>query len=259
MTYQIKNIRVLLFIVLSFSLRWLASAQEEAVVAFERGDYAEAARLYEGQLSEGTEGDANLYYNLAVCYAQMGHIVDAATHYERALYLNPTHTEARHNLKILYSRVKGSIPIERGMMQGLADSFCYAMPLSSWIVVGIVCFALSLALLYCFFLSQEIRTRRLLFYSALGLVLLSVLANAAIAHQWYYRKAIEHLAIVKQTQLLYEEPSKHKPTQVELHEGTPVEQLSSLFVWAEVRLTNGQKGWLPIESVQSVITERKAE
>lgn len=253
MTQQF-NMRVLLSVVFLLMTSWLTLAQSsEALQVFDRGDYAEAARLYEAQLSNSPEADANLYYNLGVCYAQMGHIVDAATNYERALYINPTHMEARHNLKILYSRVKGSIPIERGMIQSLSDSFCYRLPISIWIFMAITFFVLTLSLVFCFFLSQNIRTRRVLFYSSLGTLLLVILANAAIAHQWYYRRAIESKVIVSQVYRLHSNPSKSNPKDVEVHEGTPAQALSTLGVWTQVRLPNGVEGWLPNESIEYII------
>lgn len=235
---------------------WASAQPQKAREAFASGDYAEALRLYQVQLTaEGEQPDATTLYNMGVCYTHMEQIAEAVVAYERALYLEPTHREARHNLGLLYATgVKGGLGDGKGLMMRWADQVAYMIKLSGWVVVALVSFVFVLLSIGVFLLSRELRTRRILFYTALGLGLVCVLANAAIAHQWYYHRALEDRAVVADEQIvLSATPGSSAEVVTETYEGVPVVILSAESEWLRVRLPNGLQGWLPESALKRIL------
>ena len=61
-------------------------------------NYGQAIRQYE-QIIQTNPSAINLY-NLGVCYNEVGRTKDAIIAYEKALLLNPSLKEARHNVRL---------------------------------------------------------------------------------------------------------------------------------------------------------------
>jgi tetratricopeptide (TPR) repeat protein len=89
--------------------------KKQAEEAFNRGDYAEAIRLYtlaiEARLKEGEEGYdkevlAILYYNRGVCYNELKDFDKALADYSIAIKLNLKLAEAYNNRGNVYSKQK---------------------------------------------------------------------------------------------------------------------------------------------------------
>lgn len=66
-----------------------------------RGSYAEALECFEHL--ESLRADANVYYNLGICYQNLERTEEAIAVYKKALELNCTHYESLNNLGLLYS------------------------------------------------------------------------------------------------------------------------------------------------------------
>lgn len=73
--------------------RTLEGTFSEANAAYARGDYEQAATLYE-QLVEAGVDDADVYYDLGLCHARRGAHGRAIAAFERALRLDPRDADA---------------------------------------------------------------------------------------------------------------------------------------------------------------------
>ncbi len=150
--------RFLLVCGLGFSL-WLADSYGQApsanpVSAFRAGneayskqDFVGAIAHYEAVLQAGTHSAA-LYYNLGNAYWQQGDAGRALLYLEKAMALDPSLAEARHNWNFIRQQVglPSSLP-EQGLLSRLAGW----MPLNRWgwvLALGVWSSALLLVLSY---------------------------------------------------------------------------------------------------------------
>lgn len=224
-----------------------------AELAYNRKDFAEALRQYQYVLI--TYPTAATYYNLALCYSHTEQVEQAILHYEKALLIEPTMKEARHNLRLLYAQTKDALSDGRALP--IVDEICYAIPASSLAYWILALFVLGLVSFLLFRLSPDVRLRRLGFYSALSLGFLWLFALAMLWHQYYYQGIAEQRAIVITRQDLKPTPTGQGNTILTLHEGTAVLlEGEALGHWQEVRLGDGRKGWLPLESFARVRVQR---
>jgi hypothetical protein len=63
------------------------AARQKAVQAYQGGDYAKAAELFEQAFNLNPQG--NLLYNIAACHDKAGHLVDAVSFYQRFMEAVP--------------------------------------------------------------------------------------------------------------------------------------------------------------------------
>lgn len=216
----------------------------------EQGDYARAARLYEAQLKQ--EPSAELYHNLGVCYGLMDKLPASILSYERALLLTPTLREARHNLRLAYSKSPDALSDGRAIP--LLDDLGYMCRTNTLIVISLILFGGMLSALIIFRLRHySLAMRKVAFYSAIGLLLAWLGTNALIAHQWYYDRMARTRAIVITPETLRTQPSEKGDAVTELHPGTAtfIED-EALGIWTPVRLADGRHGWIPSAAIEAV-------
>ncbi|MDO4691410.1 MAG: hypothetical protein Q4A64_00895 [Porphyromonadaceae bacterium] len=234
----------------------VAYAQDERLSpgeTFANGDYAEAARYYQEQIKESKTPTSDMLYNLGVYYTQMEHMPDAILAYERALYLEPTNSMARHNLDLLYEQVKGGMGNGRGLLTRWADRLCYSLTINTWALVALASFALMLLAFGAFLISRVLGRKKAFFYSSILLVVLCLVANASILHQWYYYKLSETQAILQEAQQLLSTADGHAIATAELYEGTPIWILSSEETASQIRLPDGRVGWVANSSFTRIL------
>ena len=79
---------------------------ESAKACFEEGKLDDAEQLYQKLIDRTPNGYADIYNNLGLILFQKGLPERAATHFEKALNLNPRYTEASLNLVVTYNEMK---------------------------------------------------------------------------------------------------------------------------------------------------------
>lgn len=227
--------------------------QQLASLAYERGDYAEALRHYQHVYI--TYPNASVLYNMALCYTQMEQLHEAVLHYERALLLDPTMPEARHNLRLLYATTKDGLGDGRALTA--LDNLCYSWSARSIAVFTLLFFILAAACALVFRLSDTPMRRRIAFYSMLLMGALWLFTLAMLAHQWYYQQVAERRAIILDKQELRSAPDPRAESIITLHEGTAVLlEDNNDNAWQEVSLADGRSGWLPKGAYTSVVPEQ---
>ncbi len=250
---MMKNFRyILFFILLGLSLQVEAKSLD---TLFQTSRYSESIELLEEELAKGE--DSNAYYNLALSYYKLGDKAQALLSIERSFYLNPYDSETREVMAILYKSTEGANKYERGFMLTLADSIAYMFTMTSWIVLALLFFLASMSLLIYYFYSANALHQRLAFYGFLVLLVLSLLSNGAIAHQYYYHKQVENLAIVKEQANVYNEASSQAEVLTEVFAGNRLEMLDNddevSSSWQKIELPNGQKGYVEQSFISNVI------
>lgn len=245
--------RIFLFIVLlAFSCSTASAiSKEESTALYEQGNtayrekrYAQAEGAYSRIASSGVLSDA-VEFNLGNACFKQGKLGEAILHYERAKRLNPGDEDIRFNLKMAYSTTVDKVEpipllIHEQWMQNLLQLM--SPDVWSWTAVILLWCAAGLGLLYLF--AGTIALKRNSFLSMLGMfgmsILVFVLAYSADKDQFGGQSAIvtETNASIKST------PDPKGTTLFMLHEGTRVDVLEEADGWLEIRIANGNKGWI---------------
>ena len=245
-------------ILLAALMVWVSSfasavTKAEADALYEKGDYSEAAAAYKSLLR--THGvAAEVYYNLGNCCYKLDDIPGAVLNYERALLLSPGDADIRANLAMARGRTTDRVvpPSEMFFVTWWRD-LSNSMNLAAWTWLGIVSFVLMLVGLLLYMLVTPLVIRKVGFYGAVVLLLVTIVTNLAALSQ--------HLSLTRrQTAIIFapavtvkSSPSYTGTDLFLIHEGAKVEILdNSMKEWMEVKFEEGKQGWIPVDAAEII-------
>ena len=212
--------------------------------AYAAGDYAEAIKEYKA-IVDGGEYSFELYYNLGNAYYKADSVGKAILYYNKALRVDPSQEDARHNLTLAEKRITDNVAEESEFflakwMRGLRNT----MSCTAWSVLSLVSFASLLAFALLFLLASRISLRKTGFYCALVALLLFV-ATISFAISSRNDMLTHDQAIILSSSISTKSSPDRSATELfVLHEGTKVRVVSEHNGWSEVVLADGKKGWI---------------
>ena len=213
------------------------------------GKYAAAVKTYEAIAGKGFES-FELYYNLGNALYKSNNITFAILNYERALKLNPTNEDARFNLEMAKKQVVDNIDLlpEPGFLRWWHE-LINSRKADSWANHSLISFFLFLLLFALFLFATTLRTKQLSFWLAVATLTYSLLTFSFGSTQ--RSKLINHNSgvITERSIRLKGSPSETGTELFILHEGLSVQITDKLGDWIEIRLADGNKGWLKESSL----------
>lgn len=225
---------------------------EKANQAYIEESYQEAILLYEQILDLEWES-AYLYYNLGNTYFKEGNTGKAILNYEKALRISPNNEAIRHNLALAGQQIADRIePLPQLFFLDWRDAFVRLQAVDGWAKTTIVCIVLLSISVGLFFVVRKKWQKKLGFAAALVLLLCTILGFYAAGRQ-YYNLHQKQEAIVMMPRLTAKSaPGERGIDLFLIHEGTKVEVTDSLWDWYEVRLANGNIGWVKSSGVEEI-------
>lgn len=224
-----------------------------AADAYTRGDWSEAATLWTNISDLGFESP-ELYCNAGDAYFRDGRVEKAILWYERALKLDPSFDDARHNLEIADTRILDDIEsVPQFFLKTWLRKLSYRLDSDAWAWICLGFFALCLALLLSFLLSRGRSTRMAAFFSAIAALLLSLSSlGFALSQRSDYIKA-DRAVVMKPVVPVKSSPSDDSVTDLfVLHSGTRLKVLDNVGDWSNIELSDGRQGWLKTSSFEII-------
>ncbi len=250
--------KFLLAVLLPLALPAASSAQvfdslwNEANTAYINARYADAIEDYEAILAQGAEGE-NLYYNLGNAYFKSGMNAQAILNYNKALRINPNNEDAQYNLAIANTYVQDKIDaVPVFFLKRWTTALRSGYSSNVWAVWSIVFFALTLACVIVYLLMHGIGWRKAGFFGGIVAALLFTVTLSFAARQ---RREFRHPseAVVMQSAVPVKgSPDAGSKDVFVLHEGTKVKIVSSLNDWREIRVADGNRGWLQVSAIEMI-------
>ncbi len=254
-TRYLKNLALLFC---CFGYAWTLSAQSpearlaNARQAYEGKRYAESAEIYEALLTEGYR-DATLYYNLGNAYFRLDSLARARLAYERARLLSPGDEDTARNLDVLAERLPDqfeAIPafFLRRWWEGLRDS----LSSDTWAVLALMLVWLGVAGLILWLRGKERRHRQWGFLLGWIFLLLSLLPYFLASGREAVLRNSGAAVIMVEKVFLRSAPEVESRSLMPLHAGTKVELMDRISDWHKVHLPDGEQGWLPAASLETI-------
>jgi tetratricopeptide (TPR) repeat protein len=213
------------------------------------GKYAEAAKTYEAITAKGFES-FELYYNLGNALYKSNNITYAILNYEKALKLQPTNEDARFNLEMTKRQVVDNIDLlpEPGFLRWWHE-LINSRPADSWGTHTLVSFFLFLIFFALFLFSATIRNKQLTFWLSVLALSYSLVTYSFGSTQ--RSKLVNHNSgvITERSVRMKGSPSESGTELFILHEGLSVQITDKLGDWIEIRLADGNKGWVKESSL----------
>jgi tetratricopeptide (TPR) repeat protein len=206
--------------------------------------YQKAIGLYKEILMGGLES-AELYFNLGNAFYKTGDICNAILNYERAHLLAPSDDDIIFNLKIANQFVVTSIePLPQPFFVRWRNSVTNLYPADTWAKISVFSFILFLVLLGLYVFGKSSKLKRFSFILGIVLMVLT-LFTFTFASKQKSEMNIRNNAIVFCPRVTVKSAPTETATDLFLiYEGLKVEINDSLKNWKEVKLLDGNQGWL---------------
>ena len=247
-----KIVIYLLCVVAGLTAAYGQESLTRANEAYAQEDYIKAIELYEQTAREhGVSSD--LYYNLGNAYYKHNEFAKAILNYERALLLNPGNEDARFNLDMANTHIVDKIdPVGRFFLSVWIDSMRSYLSSNTWAVIGIIAFFLFIGGCYLYLFTRSVRLKKMGFFGGIVVLLVAIMANC-FAWGLNEKKEIRNEAIVfDATVSVKSSPAESGTDLFVLHEGTKVVVLSKVGEWSEVKISDGNRGWLPSAAIEII-------
>ncbi len=214
------------------------------------GRYEEALAQYKSVQSMGLSSAA-LWHNMGIAYYRLNHLGHAILYFERAARVDPEHEAIQHSLRVARERQVDSFsslprPFWRTMQTAVLD----AVSTRAWFILGLV-FIYGAMTLY---LAQVFDRIRIPLGRSIHVILPVVggicVLVALSSSMWPPRP--ETAVIVASEATLVEQADPAAPPVRVVHEGLTVQVRTQTPEWVLVQLSNGTRGWVPAETLESI-------
>jgi tetratricopeptide (TPR) repeat protein len=210
-------------------------------------EFAKAVECYQQVIDQGYDA-GELFYNLANAYYKQNNLPQAIRYYEKALLLDPGDEDIRQNLSMANARITDKIEdIPVFFLKRWFSSLSGILTPDQWAVLSLVVFVIALVAFTLYIISNRTGIKKLGFSLGVILALLSIVGLTLMHSR---KMAILHsnaAIIMVSSQNVKSSPDEQSVNVFVLHEGTKVVVLDSVQNWKEIKIANGNKGWLPGE------------
>lgn len=223
-----------------------------AAASYSKGDYVEAARLYETVIQQHGISD-KVYYNLGNAYFKSDRLAPAILNFERSLRLNPGDADARFNLQMCQARIVDKIdPLGMFLIARWYHSLGNLMNSNGWAFASILFFVLFIGCLFAYFFARRRWLKKSGFFAGILLLVFSTLSfiySAQASNRFTYP---DEAILFTLSVTVKSSPDKSGTDLFVLHEGTKVKIRSILGDWSEIELEDGNVGWLLSKDIQII-------
>ena len=225
----------------------------DADSAYIQGDYLTAISTYEW-IIENQGVNATLYMNLGNCWLKRDEIAKAILYYERAYLIDPSDPDVRFNLELARTKTVDKVSaVNQLFITVWFKKLLAVLDVNGWAVLTVILFALTILLVGVLLFSKKTGIRKISFSFSVFFLLLSILSFIFATTQMGNLKERDTAIIMSPSVTVKSTPTSAGTDLFIIHEGRKVKILdSSMKEWVEIRLEDGNTGWIPV-SVMEII------
>jgi tetratricopeptide (TPR) repeat protein len=215
-------------------------------------EYQKAITYYQ-QILDNNYHAGELYYNLGNCYFKTGKIGLAILNYERAKKILPDDKDIQNNLQMANLQIEDKMDmLPKLFLSQWKDGLVGLMSERDWSLFCLVSFLFSLVLLSIYFLSSKISLRKFGLFAGL-VFFVTALSLYFVAQQSYKLTTTSSDGIILSPSItVLSSPNQNGTKLFILHEGSKVELVQTEDEWSEIKLANGNVGWIKNNDYQPI-------
>ncbi len=221
----------------------------KGVAYFNAGNYQDALDLWSGLYESGSRS-ARLNYNIGNAYFKLNKIPEAILFYERAYLLDPADEDINYNLQIARTLI-----VDR--FQEIPELFfvkwynfvSLSLSTNAWARISMISFIVTLLAVSLYLYSSKYNLKVSGFWIA---VIFLVFTLSSMTFSYRNRSLVyqSKMAIITAPMVNGKSSPDNNGTDLfVLHDGTKVRIEDVVGDWYEVRLSDGNKGWVPLNSL----------
>lgn len=245
-----KSIFYILF--LFASLQSIANKTElssNAENLYKNKDYKGAIEQYEMLVKQGLSS-YKLYYNLGNAYYKNNQLGKAIYNYELANKLNPNNEDIKNNLRIANEKTIDKIESKENLFLGAIKSgLVNYLSTTGWAWLSIISLIAALVLAFVFFITSSIRFKQITFFTSAFLLIVFITSMVLGFSALHHKQSVNYAIITSREAKVFIEPNTSANSKFTLHDGTKVSVIESGDEWTNIKLQNGNEGWVKTNTV----------
>ena len=226
----------------------LASGNE----AYKAEKYEQAIGAYQSILNENMES-VEVYFNLGNAYYKIGDLANSILYFEKAKLLAPDDEDIQFNLDLANKFVVDQIdPLPQPFFVKWINQLTAKLTADQWGIMSLILFILALSLGTVFFISGKPGLKKLSF--SFGIVFLIISATTFGFGTKEKNKVLKHntAIIFAPTVTVKASPDNSGTALFVIHEGLKVQIIEELGSWIEIKIADGNTGWIKKELLEKI-------
>lgn len=212
--------------------------------AFGQGQWQTAISCYKTIADSGL-ASADLFYNTGCAYFKNGDTPHAILYFEKALKLDPSHSDAAHNLAIAQQLTLDKIEsLPQFFLAEWFGKLRHSVSADGWAWLTLALLAVVLILFVVFRRSESIAARKVSFILACVFAAITI---TAFSFSLAGRKDLirnDRAVVTAPVSPVKSSPAENGKSIFVLHEGTSVQILDNVGDWTKIQISDGRQGWL---------------
>ena len=219
---------------------------------YSQGNYEQAVELYQQVLESGYEA-SEIYFNLGNAYFKSNMTTKAIINYERALQLEPSDEDILFNLALSQQYVIDKIEeIPEIFFKSWYRSFIQMFSSNLWAIISLASFVVGLVFFLVYFLVSKIGLKKSGFWLGILLMIISV-SSFSFSNKQKEEALSKEIAIITTPSVVVKSSPDESGTDLfVIHEGLKVTVTDNLSEWLEIKLPDGNKGWLKTTDLEII-------
>ena len=219
---------------------------------YSAGNYREAYDIWVSLYNSG-QRSAALCFNIGNACFKMNDIPGSILYFERALLLKPSDEDIDYNLQIARTMVVDKFAeIPEIFFVTWFNFISLSLPSNLWAMISITAFILSLLFISIYFYTARYNLKVLGFWLAVFLMAASIFTLTSSLRNRSLVYHNDHAIIFSPAVNGKSSPDQSGKDLFVLHEGTKVTVEDEVGGWYEIRLSDGNKGWVPSNSLTRI-------
>lgn len=219
---------------------------------YTKEEFKQAIDVYNQILMTNMESP-EVYFNLGNAYYKTSQYTLSILNYERAKLLSPDDEDIDFNLQVANQKVVDSIQELPGIfIVRWWNSLVNSQTTDTWAVLSIIGFILFLVMMGFYFFAKSGDVKRITFWSGCFLILFTIFSWSFAAKQKSRMVNHSYAIVMQPTVTVKSSPSEKGTNLFVIHEGLKVRITDKLGDWVEIKLADGNKGWLLTEYIERI-------
>jgi len=250
----VKMICCLVAMMLPMSLWAITPEQQvsEANKAYYGGHYENAVSIYE-KVSQAGFASPILYYNLGNAYYKLGNMPMAILYYEKAHKLAPADSDIEHNIRLANTRIVDKIdPVPVLFYIRWWNNALNILSPDKFAKVSLALLSVFWILLTAYFLARR-RSLRVTAFNFALIFLIASIFGMVLAYESHHDALNPDEAIVMEPSAgVKSSPDEKSVDLFVIHEGTKVNVMDRIGDWKEIKIANGNSGWIQTKAIREI-------
>ncbi len=194
-----------------------------------------------------------LYYNLGNSYFKKGAIAKSLLYYYRALQLDPSDADTKHNIEVAQAETKDKIEaIPKFILAEWSEVVSSSLPIMGWSIISLLAWGGILTFLIIFILSKQLQRRKLGFYGLMACVVVMFISTSYAIGEREEIVNNKEAIVMSQSLSVKSSPTSTSTDLFVLHAGTKVGVKSSLEGWSKIVIADGREGWVESKRLEVI-------